>query len=70
MKMNFTNFIPQKSYTYGHTKVTPYIDIKPNNKNKYILEEKITNETNMTMKMRHSMISRIYPISICSSCRK
>lgn len=70
MKLNFTNFIPQKSYTYGHTKVTPYIDIKPNNKNKYILEENITYETNMTMKMRGSMISRIYPISNCSSCRK
>ena len=68
MKLQYINFIPQKSYTYGHTTVTLYIEVKPKNKNKYILEEN-NNHTNM-MSKRNSMISRIYPLSNCSSCRK
>jgi hypothetical protein len=70
MKLNFTNFIPHNSYTYGHTTVVPYTETNKNNKNKYILEENNNYEKNITMKMRHSMISRIYPLSNCSSCRK
>jgi len=70
MKMYYTNFIPQNNYTYGRTTVTPYTDIKPNNKNKYILEENNEKASMYTMTMRNSMVSRIYPLSNCSSCRK
>ena len=57
MKVRYANFIPQNNYSYGRTTVTPYTDIKPKNKNKYILEENNDKANIYTMTMRNSIVS-------------
>ena len=65
MKMNFTIQPPRSKFKYKKTTLT--FDYYDTTMDKIILDETTKKEK---FSMRFSMITRLYPLSNCSSCRK
>jgi len=65
MKMNFTIQPPRSKFKYKKTTLT--FDDYDTTMDKIILDETTKKEK---FSMRFSMITRLYPLSNCSSCRK
>lgn len=66
--MQYTTFIPRPHYMIKKKEIQHISEkINTQDTNNIILDE---NNRKFNSSIRHSMISRIYPLSICSACRK